>query len=255
MSVPGDRTMSSAPAARHPEDATAPLIEAIDVWKVYGERGVPVEALAGVSLAIRRGELLVVLGPSGSGKSTLLHILGGMDRPTRGRVLFRGRDIATLDEESLTRFRREHAGFVFQFYNLVPNLTARENVELAAEIAPHPLAVEAVLEAVGLGDRGGHFPAELSGGEQQRVAIARAVAKNPEILFCDEPTGALDYETGVGILDLLDRMRHEYGVTVVVITHNAPIAMTAERVIRLRSGKIAEVRTNPAPKRPSEIEW
>jgi putative ABC transport system ATP-binding protein len=198
---------------------------------------------------------MVILGPSGSGKSTLLNILGGLDVPTDGRVHFLDHDLATADERALTRYRREHVGFVFQFYNLIPSLTARENVALVTEIAERPMAPEEALRLVGLSERLDHFPAQLSGGEQQRVAIARAVAKRPEALLCDEPTGALDYETGKLVLDVLAHVNRELGTTVAVITHNAAIAAMGDRVIRMRSGAIAEVQHNTRRATAAELSW
>ena len=210
---------------------------------------VEVYALRAVDFDLYRGEFVVLLGPSGSGKSTLLNILGGLDVPTHGTVRFLDHDLTVDDEAALTRFRREHIGFVFQFYNLIPSLTARENVALVTEIAATPMAPEEALRLVGLSDRLDHFPAQLSGGEQQRVAIARAIAKRPEVLLCDEPTGALDFETGKRVLQVLEHVNRELGTTVAVITHNAAIAAMADRVIRLRSGAIVEIHaTSRAPR-------
>jgi putative ABC transport system ATP-binding protein len=223
--------------------------------KVYRVGEVEVHALREVELDLQRGEFVVLLGPSGSGKSTLLNILGGLDFPSSGSVRFLDHDLATDDERELTRFRREHVGFVFQFYNLIPSLTARENVALVTEIAEHPMAPEAALELVGLSDRLDHFPAQLSGGEQQRVAIARAVAKRPDVLLCDEPTGALDFATGKLVLQVLERTNQELGTTTAVITHNAAIARMADRVVRLRSGRVVEVSRNERRARPDELEW
>jgi putative ABC transport system ATP-binding protein len=216
---------------------------------------VQVFALRAVDLDLDRGELVVLLGPSGSGKSTLLNILGGLDVPSSGSVSFLDHDLTVDDDDALTRFRREHVGFVFQFYNLIPSLTARENVELVTDIAEAPMPADDALRLVGLGDRLDHFPAQLSGGEQQRVAIARAVAKRPEVLLCDEPTGALDAETGRLVLAVIDRVNRELGTTTAVITHNAAIAAMADRVIRLRSGEVVEVRRNPRRAAPAELEW
>jgi putative ABC transport system ATP-binding protein len=199
--------------------------------------------------------LLVLLGASGSGKSTLLNILGGLDTPTGGEVTFRDHNLVTADEGELTRFRREHVGFVFQFYNLIPSLTALENVELITEIAAHPLPAREALEMVGLGDRLRHFPAQLSGGEQQRVAIARAIAKRPDVLLCDEPTGALDYQTGKLVLEVLEKVNRELRTTVAVITHNAAIAAMADRVVRMGSGRIIEEFRNATKARPGDLEW
>jgi putative ABC transport system ATP-binding protein len=223
--------------------------------KTYFLGEVEIQALAGVDLELFRGEVVVMLGPSGSGKSTLLNILGGLDVPSGGTVRFLDHDLTGDDDAELTRFRREHVGFVFQFYNLIPSLTARENVELVTSIAERPMDPAEALRLVGLGDRLDHFPAQLSGGEQQRVAIARAVAKRPDVLLCDEPTGALDYETGKLVLEVLERVNRELGTTVAVITHNAAIGGMADRVVRLRSGRIGEIVTHPLRKRPDELEW
>jgi len=225
------------------------------VTKVYPMGEVEVRALAGVDLEVNEGEALVILGPSGSGKSTLLHMLGGMDRPTTGTVAFRDLDLTTLEDAELTRFRRRHVGFVFQFYNLIPSLTALENVAMATEIAADPRDPRAMLELVGLGQRADHFPSQLSGGEQQRVAIARAVAKRPDVLLCDEPTGALDAETGVLVLEVLRQVNRDLGTTLLLITHNAAIGDMADRVVRVGSGHIVEVRTNAAPAEPGSIKW
>lgn len=216
---------------------------------------VKVVALKEANFNLFKGELVVVLGPSGSGKSTLLNIMGGMDTPTRGNVYCGPTDIAALNEGQLTSFRRHQVGFVFQFYNLMPNLTVKENVELATEISENPLDVVAVLEQVGLEKRANHFPAQLSGGEQQRVAIARAVAKNPEVLLCDEPTGALDHLTGIKVLRLLCDINQSTGKTVIIITHNQPIAGIADRVIKMSSGEIVEIIENRQRIEPEKVEW
>ncbi len=223
--------------------------------KVYHMGDVEVYALRGVDLDLYRGEFVVLLGPSGSGKSTLLNILGGLDVPTHGTVSFLDHDLTVDDEAELTRFRREHVGFVFQFYNLIPSLTARENVALVTEIAAAPMAPDEALRLVGLGDRLEHFPAQLSGGEQQRVAIARAVAKRPDVLLCDEPTGALDFQTGKVVLEVLQHVNRELGTTVAVITHNAAIAAMADRVVRLRSGQIVEIQENATRAQPADLQW
>ncbi len=223
--------------------------------KVYRMGDVEVYALRGVDLDLYRGEFVVLLGPSGSGKSTLLNILGGLDVPTHGTVSFLDHDLTVDDEAELTRFRREHVGFVFQFYNLIPSLTARENVALVTEIAAAPMAPDEALRLVGLGDRLEHFPAQLSGGEQQRVAIARAVAKRPDVLLCDEPTGALDFQTGKVVLEVLQHVNRELGTTVAVITHNAAIAAMADRVVRLRSGQIIEIQENATRAQPADLQW
>jgi len=214
-----------------------------------------VHALVGVDLDVRPGECLVILGPSGSGKSTLLHMMGGMDRPTAGSVEFRGMDLATLSDADLTRFRRASVAFVFQFYNLIPGLTALENVEMAAEVGEAPRDPRAMLEQVALATRADHFPSQLSGGEQQRIAIARAAAKGARVLLCDEPTGALDRESGRLVLTLLRDLCKEYDTTLVVITHNAAIGAMGDRVLKMSSGKIVEVVENPRPATPGEIDW
>jgi putative ABC transport system ATP-binding protein len=226
-----------------------------NVRKVYGMGEVEVHALRAVDLDVRRGELLVMLGASGSGKSTLLNILGGLDVPTSGSVRFEDLELATTDERTRTLYRRESVGFVFQFYNLIPSLTALENVALVTEIANAPMAPEEALRRTGLGERLHHFPAQLSGGEQQRVAIARAIAKRPAILLCDEPTGALDYETGKLVLDALAQINQELGTTTLVITHNAAIAAMGHRVIRLSSGHITEAWTNERRATSAELSW
>jgi putative ABC transport system ATP-binding protein len=235
-----------------PRDA---VFRAHGLSKVYRMGQVEVHALRAVDLTLYRGECVVLLGPSGSGKSTLLNILGGLDVPTAGRVTFLDHDLTVDDERELTRFRREHVGFVFQFYNLIPSLTALENVALVTEIADRPMEPAEALRLVGLGDRLHHFPAQLSGGEQQRVAIARAVAKRPDVLLCDEPTGALDFETGVVVLEVLERVNRECGTTTVIITHNAAIAGMADRVIRMRSGQIIDLHTNAKRMAPRELSW
>jgi putative ABC transport system ATP-binding protein len=214
-----------------------------------------VRALRGVSLTVSEGEFLVLLGPSGSGKSTLLNILGGLDRPTAGSLRFRGTDLVVADEAALTRYRRDHVGFVFQFYNLVPSLTARENVALVTEIAAEPMTPEDALARVGLADRMDHFPSQLSGGEQQRVAIARSIAKRPDVLLCDEPTGALDVETGALVLDVMQRLNEETGTATVIITHNAVIGGMADRVITMRDGAIAGEVHHARRQRAAELRW
>lgn len=231
------------------------VFQARGLTKVYRMGDVEVPALRSVDLDLYRGELVVILGPSGSGKSTLLNILGGLDAPTGGQVRFLDHELTGASDRELTRYRREHVGFVFQFYNLIPSLTARENVALVTEIAARPMDPVKALGLVGLAERLDHFPAQLSGGEQQRVAIARAVAKQPDALLCDEPTGALDYETGKLVLDVLERVNEELGTTTAVITHNAAIAAMADRVIRLRSGRISEISRNARRARPDELSW
>ncbi len=231
------------------------FISVTGLTKNYQMGEVLVKAIQNITFSIKEGEFVVILGPSGSGKSTLLNIIGGMDIPSEGQVVFDTIDITHFNDKELTAYRRNEVGFVFQFYNLMANLTARENVELATEICSEPLEIDEIMEAVGLGEREGHFPAQMSGGEQQRVAIARAVAKNPKILLCDEPTGALDFKTGLTILNLLSKINKEMKKTVVVITHNAAIGQMADRVIRLRSGKITEDHYNENPISPEGIEW
>jgi putative ABC transport system ATP-binding protein len=235
--------------------ATTPAFEAVGITKVYRMGEVEVHALRGVSLKIWDGEFVVILGPSGSGKSTLLNVLGGLDAPTGGVVRYREHDLARADDRALTTYRREHVGFVFQFYNLVPSLTARENVALAGEIAPNPVPAEEALERVGLSGRMDHFPSQLSGGEQQRVAIARAIAKRPDVLLCDEPTGALDAATGRSVLEVLDRVNRDLGTTVAIITHNASIGGMADRVVRMADGRIALETRNERRASPEEISW
>ena len=225
------------------------------VTKVYRMGDVEVQALRGVDIDLYAGEFVVVLGPSGSGKSTLLNILGGLDAPTAGEVHYLDHNLSAAGDAALTRFRREHVGFVFQFYNLIPSLTALENVALVTDIAEHPMDPAEALRLVGLAERLNHFPAQLSGGEQQRVAIARAVAKRPAVLLCDEPTGALDYATGKLVLEVLEKVNRETGCIVAIITHNAAIAGMGDRVIRVSSGEIAETRCNAKRISPSEIAW
>jgi len=231
------------------------VFSARGLTKVYHMGDVEVHALRGIDLELRAGELVVLLGPSGSGKSTLLNILGGLDTPTAGEVRYLDHKLSAADEDELTRFRRDHVGFVFQFYNLIPSLTARENVAAVTEIARAPMRPEEALALVGLGQRLDHFPAQLSGGEQQRVAIARAIAKNPAVLLCDEPTGALDSATGVIVLEALEKVNLELGTLTVLITHNAVIAEMADRVIRLSDGRIVEERRNAAKKAAHELSW
>jgi putative ABC transport system ATP-binding protein len=225
------------------------------VSKIYTMGEVTVQALKQVDLDLYQGELVVLLGPSGSGKSTLVNILGGLDVPTHGEVYYLDHNLTSLDDQALTLFRREHVGFVFQFYNLIPSLTALENVALVTDIAENPMDPQEALKLVGLGDRLHHFPAQLSGGEQQRVAIARAVVKQPDVLLCDEPTGALDYATGKLVLDVLEQVNRELGTITVVITHNAAIAAMADRVIRISSGEIVEIRRNEVRASPDELSW
>jgi putative ABC transport system ATP-binding protein len=235
--------------------AAEAVFEARGLSKRYRVGDLEVHALREVDLDLFRGELVVLLGPSGSGKSTLLNILGGLDVPSSGTVRFLDHDLTQDDPDALTRFRREHVGFVFQFYNLIPSLTARENVALVTEIAEHAMDPADALRLVGLENRIEHFPAQLSGGEQQRVAIARAVAKQPDVLLCDEPTGALDFETGQRVLEVIERANRELGTTTALITHNAAIAGMADRVVRMRSGRIVEIHRNERRLAPAELSW
>jgi len=241
----GARAATSAEAVFHVHEVT----------KVYRMGDVEVHALRGVTLDLLPGEFVVLLGPSGSGKSTLLNILGGLDVPTSGEVYYRDHNLTAATAEELTRYRREHVGFVFQFYNLIPSLTALENTQLVTDISENPLSAEECLRLVGLAERLHHFPAQLSGGEQQRVAIARAVVKRPEVLLCDEPTGALDYMTGKLVLEILERVNRELRTITVIITHNAAIAAMADRVIRISSGMIASITRNETKVSPAEITW
>jgi len=230
-------------------------LSARDLSKVYQAGEVEVLALRGVDLDLYSGELVVLLGASGSGKSTLLNIIGGLDQPTSGSVFFHDMNLTQASSDELTMFRRAHVGFVFQFYNLIPSLTARENVALVTEIATNPMDPRDALELVQLGDRLDHFPAQLSGGEQQRVAIARAIAKQPEVLLCDEPTGALDSQTGIVVLEALEAVNRNLGTTTAVITHNAVIGNMADRVIRMVDGTISEVSTNDRRLEPKDLDW
>lgn len=235
--------------------AMQPIVVMEGIRKYYRMGEVTIQAVDGIDLTIKKGEFTVIVGPSGAGKTTVLNILGGMDTADEGTILVDGNDISQYRERQLTTYRRNDIGFVFQFYNLVQNLTALENVELASQICQDPLDARTVLADVGLGERMHNFPAQLSGGEQQRVAIARALAKNPKLLLCDEPTGALDYQTGKAILKLLQETCRERGMTVVVITHNLAIAPIADRVIRIKNGKVSEMSVNPKPKSVDVIEW
>lgn len=232
-----------------------PLYRIKDLTKEYQMGEVTVAALRGVSIDIHSGEFLVILGPSGSGKSTLLNIIGGLDRPTAGVALYKDQDLGQFTDRQYTAYRRNHVGFVFQFYNLMPNLTAKENVEMATEISPSPMDPAEALELVGLHERLDHFPSQLSGGEQQRVAIARAIAKRPEVLMCDEPTGALDISTGQIVLKVLNDVNRQLGTTLMVITHNATVGQMADRVIRMADGRVREIITNESRRPVEEIEW
>ena len=231
------------------------IFKAEGLTKIYRMGEVEVHALRGIDLLLYAGELVVLLGPSGSGKSTLLNILGGLDVPTAGHVWYHGEDLTSASDAELTAFRREHVGFVFQFYNLIPSLTARENVAIVTEIAPHPLAPEEALALVGLTERLDHFPAQLSGGEQQRVAIARAIAKRPVVMLCDEPTGALDSSTGIRVLDALEQVNNTMGTTTVIITHNVDIARMAHRVLYMADGRIVREQVNEQRIAARELHW
>jgi putative ABC transport system ATP-binding protein len=232
-----------------------PVFRARGLAKTYRTGEVVVHALREVDLDIARGEFIVLLGPSGSGKSTLLNILGGLDVPSAGRVMFGAQDLSAATESELTTYRRRHVGFVFQFYNLIPSLTVRENVTLVTDIAEDPMPVDEAIDRVGLTPRRDHFPAQLSGGEQQRVAIARAIVKRPDVLLCDEPTGALDYQTGKLVLEVIARINDEIGTTAIVITHNAAIAGMADRVVYLGDGRIQRIEANAHKVKPSELSW
>ena len=244
-----------ANSAQHDPSARQAVFRVRGLTKVYTMGDVQVHALRGVDLDLYRGELAVLLGPSGSGKSTLLNILGGLDTASAGEVLYGDWDLSRADDRRLTEYRRFHVGFVFQFYNLIPSLTARENVAAVTEIARAPMAPADALALVGLQQRQDHFPAQLSGGEQQRVAIARAIAKNPAVLLCDEPTGALDSATGIVVLEALERVNREIGTTTALITHNAAISDMADRVIRMADGRISEVRENAVRRPARELRW
>jgi len=231
------------------------ILQVKGLTKEYHMGEVTVHALQGVDFTVGEGEFVVILGPSGSGKSTILNIMGGIDVPTAGQVLYRGQDISGYNQKRLTNYRRSAVGFVFQFYNLMQNLTALENITLASEMAAHPIDPRKLLAQIDMAERGGHFPSQLSGGQQQRVAIARAIAKNPDILLCDEPTGALDVSTGIQVLHLLKDFNESYRKTVVIITHNAGIAEVADRVLIVKDGRIAGDRRNPNPVAPEEVAW
>lgn len=238
-----------------PHGGQSPIFITHALGKTYVMGPLVVTALADVNLAIYPGEFIVLLGPSGSGKSTLLNILGGLDRPSEGTAHFGDHALENASDDDLTRYRREHVGFVFQFYNLIPSLTARENVELVTDIAEHPMPAEKALELVGLADRMDHFPSQLSGGEQQRIAIARAIAKQPNVLLCDEPTGALDYQTGKQVLEVIEYINRTLGTTTIVITHNAAIAGMADRVLYLSGGHIQRIEVPAHKLTPSELSW
>ena len=248
-------TMKQTATAETGRTSRPSVLSASGLTKVYHSGEVSVHALRGIDLELYPSELIVLLGASGSGKSTLLNILGGLDHPTAGTVFFDGVELSSFGDSALTRYRRDNVGFVFQFYNLIPSLTAEENVALVTEIAPDPMTPSDALRLVGLGERLEHFPAQLSGGEQQRVAIARAIAKRPRLLLCDEPTGALDSQTGVVVLEVIEKINKELGTTTALITHNAGIADMADRVIRLADGMIADVTVNSTKKSAHEITW
>jgi putative ABC transport system ATP-binding protein len=247
--------MTEYQPANRPDPDSEIIFRAEDVTKIYPMGEVQVAALRGVSINLYQGEFSVLLGASGSGKSTLLNILGGLDTPSSGRVYYRNNNLGNADEDSLTQYRRGHVGFVFQFYNLIPSLTALENVAVVTEIADNPMKPEEALAMVGLADRMDHFPAQLSGGEQQRVAIARAIAKKPDVLLCDEPTGALDSQTGIVVLEALQHINKTLGTTTVVITHNASIANMADRIIYLADGLITHINSNDQQVAPRDLQW
>jgi len=231
------------------------IITASNLTKEYIMGEVTVAALKGVSFHIEEGEFVVILGPSGSGKSTMLNIIGGIDKPTEGSIIYKNTDLANMSDKELTKYRRQAVGFVFQFYNLIPNLTAKENIALAAELSSNPNSPDELLSKIGLSAHAGHFPSQMSGGEQQRVAIARALAKNPDIFLCDEPTGALDFKTGIQVLKILKDFNREYGKTVIIITHNAGIGAMADRVFHIRDGLIEKTIENSKPVSPEEVVW
>ncbi len=231
------------------------ILEINNITKQYTMGEVTVSAVRGITLDIFSGEFIVILGPSGSGKSTLLNIIGGIDKPTTGDILYSGKNIGVFNQKQLTDYRRLAIGFVFQFYNLIPNLTARENIMLATELSKNPIPADELLQLIGLTERHKHFPSQLSGGEQQRVAIARAISKNPDILLCDEPTGALDFKTGIHVLELLKDFNERYKKTVIVITHNAAIGQIADRIIYIKDGLVEKITVNEPPCRPEEVAW
>jgi len=246
---------NSTEFTREIDQRVVPSISLTEVSKTYGSGATRVDALSDVSLDVMPGEFIVFLGPSGSGKTTLLNLIGGLDTPTSGRIVVSGVDITGLKEGPLTRFRRTKVGFVFQFFNLIPTLTARENVEFASELVSNRLSSQGLLRDVGLGERMNHFPSQLSGGESQRVAIARALATDPPVILCDEPTGSLDSDTGKRIFKLLRNLNETSGKTIIVVTHNSVIGEIANRVVHLRDGKISELSPNPNPKDPEDISW
>ena len=231
------------------------LLRLIDVWKTYRMGAVDVHALRGINLEVKRGEFIVVLGPSGSGKTTLLNLIGGIDAPTKGDILFNGKNVSALNESELTMHRRRNIGFIFQFFNLIPTLTARENVLLASELVENARDADEVLEIVGLRHRADHFPSELSGGEQQRVAIARALVKSPPLILADEPTGSLDFETGKMVLGVMRDINRNEGVTFILVTHNSVIADMADRIVHLKDGRVARIIVNEEPAEPEELSW
>ena len=231
------------------------IISVRDLTKRYVMGEVSVDALRGVSFDVADGEFVVILGPSGSGKSTILNIIGGIDTPTSGEIRYKGEPVDAMDEKKLTKYRRGSIGFVFQFYNLIPNLTAKENIELASELSKSPVSADELLEKIELSDRGSHYPAKMSGGQQQRVAIARAIAKNPDVLLCDEPTGALDFSTGIQVLKILKEFNKNYKKTVIIITHNADIAKIADKTLYIRDGVVDRIDINDSPANPEDISW
>jgi putative ABC transport system ATP-binding protein len=255
MASPANSAVQAQIATSSTTRAAETVFRAHGLTKIYRMGEVQVQALRDVDLEILRGEFVVLLGPSGSGKSTLLNILGGLDVPTSGEVAYCDHRLDGVGETELTRFRREHVGFVFQFYNLIPSLTVYENIALVTDIVENPMPIDEAIALVGLSPRRDHFPSQLSGGEQQRVAIARAIVKRPAVLLCDEPTGALDYQTGKLVLEVIEKINREFGTTAVVITHNAAIAGMADRVVYLGDGRIQRIETNPSKLRPDELSW
>ncbi|MDA7951336.1 MAG: ABC transporter ATP-binding protein [Pirellulaceae bacterium] len=248
-------TSSLAVNSNAKESSPMPILKLTDIRRDFHMGEVTVSVLHGLDLTVYEGEILVIVGPSGSGKTTILNLIGGLDTPTGGTITYRGDSISDFDKRKQTAYRRNEIGFVFQFYNLAPNLTAKENVLVTTEISKNPIDADDVLEMVDLSDRAEHFPSQLSGGEQQRVAIARAIAKNPDLLLCDEPTGALDFETGKKVLRLLVDLNRDLGKTILMITHNAALAAIADRVVHIRSGEITEIEINASPIPPEEVTW
>ncbi|RLI82527.1 ABC transporter ATP-binding protein [Archaeoglobales archaeon] len=250
--IPKTKTKTKTKTKKAPE---SPILVLEDVWKIYKMGAVDVVALRGINLEVDQGDFVVVLGPSGCGKTTLLNVIGGIDNPTRGRIIFNGSDVSKLDEVGMTYHRRRNIGYIFQFFNLIPTLTAKENVLLAAELVENPRNVDEVLDIVGILDRANHFPSELSGGEQQRVAIARALVKNPPLILADEPTGSLDFKTGKKVLKVMREINLKEKKTVILVTHNSIISEIADKVVYLKDGEVEKVVENESPLDPDELEW